>query len=75
MSADLETMPDVTELRTAHTADLGPGLTPDPLPTEQVWTVGANFQLTPGVVVKADYQRFRENKDNNRVNLGLGWSF
>ena len=56
-------------------ADLGPGLTPDPLPTEQVWTVGANFQLTPGVVVKADYQRFRENKDNNRVNLGLGWSF
>jgi hypothetical protein len=56
-------------------ADLGPGLTPDPLPTEQVWTVGANFQLTPGVVVKADYQRFRENKDANRVNLGLGWSF
>jgi len=56
-------------------ADLGPGLTPDPLPTEQVWTVGANFQLTPGVVVKADYQRFRENRDGNRVNLGLGWSF
>jgi aminoglycoside 2'-N-acetyltransferase I len=26
MSSNLETMPDVTELRTAHTADLGPGL-------------------------------------------------
>jgi len=25
--------------------------------------------------VKADYQRFRENKDLNRVNVGLGWSF
>jgi hypothetical protein len=56
-------------------ADLGPGLTPDPLPTETVWTAGANFQLTPGVVVKADVQRFRRNKDNDRINLGLGWSF
>lgn len=56
-------------------ADLGPGLTPAARPTETVWSVGANFQLTPGVVVKADYQRFRENKDANRVNLGLGWSF
>ncbi|MBE7416546.1 MAG: hypothetical protein HS128_02160 [Ideonella sp.] len=56
-------------------ADLGPGLTPAARPAETVWTVGANFQLTPGVVVKADYQRLRENKDANRVNLGLGWSF
>jgi hypothetical protein len=38
-------------------------------------TLGANFQITPQIVVKADYQRFRENKDLNRVNLGLGWSF
>jgi hypothetical protein len=56
-------------------ADLGPGLTPDAARTEQVVTLGANFQLTPQIVVKADYQRFRENKDMNRVNLGLGWSF
>jgi hypothetical protein len=56
-------------------ADLGPGLTPSPLPNEQVWTVGSNFQLTPGVVIKADVQRFKQNKDNNRINLGLGWSF
>jgi hypothetical protein len=56
-------------------ADLGPGLTPNALPTEQVVTLGANFQLTPGIVVKADVQRFRENSDNNRLNLGLGWSF
>lgn len=58
-------------------ADLGPGpgLTPTPLPTETVWTTGANFQLTPGVVVKADYQWFSQAKDSNRFNLGLGWSF
>ena len=56
-------------------ADLGPGLTPSALPTEQVVTLGANFQVTPGIVVKADVQRFRENSDANRLNLGLGWSF
>ena len=56
-------------------ADLGPGLTPSPLPTETVWTAGANFQVTPGVVVKADYQWFSVNKDANRFNLGLGWAF
>jgi hypothetical protein len=27
------------------------------------------------VVVKADVQRFRENRDSDRINLGLGWSF
>jgi hypothetical protein len=62
-------------------ADLGAGLTPDPLKTEKVVTVGANFQVSPGVVLKADYQRFRPKDDSsqpdlsNRVDLGLGWSF
>ena len=56
-------------------ADLGPGLTPPALPTETVWTAGANFQVTPGVVVKADYQWFSVNKASNRFDLGLGWSF
>jgi hypothetical protein len=56
-------------------ADLGPGLTPPGLRTERVMTFGANFQVTPGVVVKADLQRFRENRDADRFNLGLGWSF
>jgi len=56
-------------------ADLGAGLTPAGAPTERVVTLGANFQVTPGIVVKADLQNFRENKDANRVNLGLGWSF
>ena len=56
-------------------ADLGPGLTPEAARGEGVVTVGANLQVAQGVVVKADYQRFRESSDLNRVNLGLGWSF
>jgi hypothetical protein len=56
-------------------ADLGQGLTPEPGKTERVATVGANFQVTPAIVLKADVQRFRENDEANRVDLGLGWSF
>ena len=56
-------------------ADLGPGLTPAAGVTGRVVSLGANFQVSPGIVVKADYQAFRENRDANRVNLGLGWSF
>ena len=56
-------------------AELGLGLTPEAGRAERVVTVGANFQVSQGVVLKADYQRFRENADLNRVNLGLGWSF
>jgi hypothetical protein len=56
-------------------ADLGPGLTPAAGRTERVATLGANFQISPQIVVKTDYQRFREIKDMNRFDLGLGWSF
>ena len=56
-------------------ANLGPGLTPVAGQTEQVATLGANFWLTPSVVVKADIQRFRVNTQANRVDIGLGWSF
>jgi hypothetical protein len=56
-------------------ADLGQGLTPEPARTERVYTLGANFQVSPGIVLKADVQRFRENEDANRFDLGLGWSF
>jgi len=56
-------------------ADLGPGLTPEAARAERVVTVGANLQVSQGIVLKADYQRFRENADLNRFNLGLGWSF
>lgn len=56
-------------------ADLGQGLTPAAQLKERVYTVGANFIITQGVVLKADMQRFSENQDGDRFNLGLGWSF
>ncbi len=56
-------------------ADLGHGLTPPSLPTQQVVTVGLDFKIGEGVVIKADYQDFKVNTDLNRVSLGLGWNF
>jgi Phosphate-selective porin O and P len=44
-------------------------------PTETVATIGANYYLTPTVVVKADFQNFKVNTLMNRFNLGLGYSF
>ncbi len=43
--------------------------------TEAVTTVGANFYLNPNVVLKADLQRFKLNSGNNRLNLGIGYTF
>lgn len=56
-------------------ADLASGRTPDAARAERVVTLGANLQVAQGVVVKADYQRFRLSTGLDRVNLGLGWSF
>ena len=56
-------------------AELGAGLTPAGARTERVITLGANFNIGSGIVLKADLQRFRENGDANRFDLGLGWSF
>jgi hypothetical protein len=56
-------------------ADIGEGLTPDAAPTEQVYTLGANFNVGQGLVFKVDVQRFKQNKDSNRFDLGMGWSF
>ena len=56
-------------------ADIGPGLTPDAAAAERVFTVGANLQIASGVVLKADSQRFARDKDADRFDLGLGWSF
>jgi Phosphate-selective porin O and P len=52
-----------------------PGLNVDSYATERITTVGANFNVTPAVVFKADVQRYKIAKDSNRFNLGLGYSF
>jgi hypothetical protein len=44
-------------------------------PYERVGTVGANLMIGQGVVLKADYQKFRQDKTLDRVNLGVGFAY
>lgn len=44
-------------------------------PDEQVWTLGTNFTIGEGVVLKADYQKFKQDNTKDRLNLGVGYSF
>jgi hypothetical protein len=46
-----------------------------PINRDRVWTVGANFYMTPHVVVKMDYQWFDLNRDFTSFDLGLGVAF
>ena len=55
--------------------DLPPGLGFDPTPTERVATVGLSYRLNPGVVFKADYQKFKVDPSRDRYNIGLGYAF
>jgi uncharacterized small protein (DUF1192 family) len=52
-------------------AGLGVAIRPD----QKVATVGANFKIGEGIVMKADYQKFRENRALDRLNLGFGYAF
>jgi hypothetical protein len=44
-------------------------------PDEKVVTLGTSFKVGEGVVLKADYQKFKEDKARDRVNLGVGYAF
>jgi hypothetical protein len=44
-------------------------------PKEKVITAGVNFKIGEGVVLKADYQKFKEDSARDRLNLGLGYAF
>jgi hypothetical protein len=44
-------------------------------PNERVGTIGANLRVGQGVVLKADYQKFGNDKSLDRVNLGVGFSY
>jgi hypothetical protein len=48
---------------------------PWPRNTDRVWTIGANFYITPHVVLKTDYQHFLINSNFTRFDLGLGVAF
>ena len=42
---------------------------------ERIWTMGANFMIGEGVVLKMDYQKFKQDATRDRLNLGIGYSF
>jgi hypothetical protein len=42
---------------------------------ERVRTIGVNFRVHPQVVIKADLQRYRNDRSLDRFNLGLGYMF
>ena len=44
-------------------------------PDEKVTTIGANLKVGEGVVLKADYQKFKEDKSRDRLNLGMGFAY
>lgn len=54
---------------------LPPGFGVGPTPTERVATVGLSYRLNPGVVFKADYQKFKVDPSRDRYNVGLGYAF
>jgi hypothetical protein len=61
---------------TARTyAQVPAGLGVPTTPYERVGTVGANLMIGQGVVLKADYQKFREDKTLDRLNLGVGFAY
>jgi hypothetical protein len=44
-------------------------------PDEKVVTLGASLNVSEGVVLKADYQKFKPDNTRDRLDLGLGFSF
>ena len=56
-------------------ADIGAGLTPEPLADTEVLTTGINFGLAPGVVLKLDYLQFLHDDGSDRFDLGIGYQF
>ena len=54
---------------------LAPGLAPLAAPDTRVWTLGANFYLSPQVVFKVDVQRYLNDSALDRFDLGVGFHF
>ena len=59
----------------ASYAPVPQGLGVPTAPTEGVWTIGANFFVTPNIVFKADYQQFKADSSRDSFQLGLGLNF
>lgn len=51
------------------------GFSSDKANADRVGTVGVSFKPVSEVVVKMDYQKYWDNPNNNRFNIGLGYMF
>jgi hypothetical protein len=56
-------------------ADLGAGLTPNPLRDEKVSVAGLNLAIANGVVFKIDYRDFERDDSLSGFDLGVGYQF
>lgn len=56
-------------------SEMPSGFGADPANADRITTLGLSFKPHPQVVFKADLQKYRDNPDNNRFNLGLGYMF
>lgn len=73
--ADMEIAPFLRYERYNTQASVPSGFSADPKNNERVTTLGLNFKLHPQVVLKADYQDFKEDSKKDRINLGIGYMF
>jgi len=56
-------------------ASLGNGLDIPGLDDLKAWTLGFNFTLAPGVVLKADYVNLLDSDEGDRTDLSVGYTF
>jgi cell division protein FtsB len=59
----------------ASYATMPEGLGVPTAPTEGIWTIGADFYITPNIVFKADYQQFKVDSARNSIQVGFGLNF
>ncbi len=59
----------------ARYAELGVGLTPEPLRDERVAVAGLNLEIATGVVFKLDYRDFARDDAFSGFDLGVGYQF
>ena len=74
-NGDMKLTPFVRYERYNTQAEVDPGFTKDVNNNERVITAGANFSLSREVVLKADWQDFKQDNRKDRFNLGIGYNF
>ncbi|MEQ1668772.1 MAG: hypothetical protein ABL868_09980, partial [Sulfuriferula sp.] len=72
---DMRLTPFVRYERYNTQASVDSGYVANPLNKDAVTTVGANFNLSREVVLKADMQSYKTSHLSNRFDLGVGWMF